>query len=223
MQSDVLRYLEEREMWRAQERLRAEEELRKIMDYNIAQQQRHDAIKAQKKSRDEAQEQVLKKITAEIAAKQREEEELRQLLTELYQEEAEQKSLQRQRAEAEKREKNRVEMVAANENQKAMKRKMLEEHAKEEAKMRAEMIAQFEMDERLAQMNEIRRKREVANYKQEVERLLAEKRCNLLCGMWIKSVIVRTLVIVRKKYQDELDVQLEEQASVVIVLSKFRL
>lgn len=91
LQDNIRMFLMERKAWREVERQKAEEELRKITEYNLIQEERHRRMSAQKQKAADEQDEVLKKLTKEIETKRREEDEMRALLDELYQEEKEQK------------------------------------------------------------------------------------------------------------------------------------
>lgn len=176
LQDNIRAYLKERAVWRAEEKRRTEMELQKIQAYNALQGKRHAELKAKKAALKEHEDEVLRKLTKEIEAKKREEEEMRALLDELYQEEAEQKSLERMRMDAENKRQRNAEMFEANENQKAIKRQLADKHAQEEAKWKNDMLEKFAQDKRLEQMNEARRRREMQNYRAEVERMVEERR-----------------------------------------------
>jgi len=176
LQDNIRMFLAERKAWREVERQKAEEELRKIKEYNLLQEERHRKLSAQKQTAADNQDKVLQKLTKEIESKRKEEEEMRALLDELYQEEAEQKSIAKEQAEMEKRLRMKQDMIAANEYQKALKAKLAAEAAAEEQNFREEMMRRFAEDKRLESMNAMRRRREMENYKKEVERLVEERR-----------------------------------------------
>lgn len=176
LQENIRIYLEERRMWREAERQRAEEELRKIQEYNALQLKRQDELRANKKAKQDREDAALRQVTKEIEAKRREEEEMRALLDELYMEEAEQKALEKMREERAKRERMKNEMLRANEAQKQLKAERAAQLQAEEEEFREQMFAKFAEDKRLEQMNDARRRREMQNYKNEVERLIEERR-----------------------------------------------
>jgi len=176
LQDNIRNFLEDRRSWREAEKRKTEEELRRIEEYNLIQEERHRELSAKKQKAADEQDEVLRKLTKEIEGKRREEEEMRMLLDELYQEEAEQKGYEKEQREIEKRRQMKLDMIAANEYQKAVKLKVAEEQAIEEEKFRQQMMKKFEEDTRLEQMNAMRRRREMENYKKEVERLVEERR-----------------------------------------------
>jgi hypothetical protein len=176
LQENIRTYLEERSLWRAEEKKRAEYELRKIQEYQQLQESRHQELMRQKKNKTDAADKVLEKITAEIEAKKREEEAMQNLLYELYQEEAESKALAEIRAREEKINKMRRDMVEANEYQKAYKQQKRMNQQREEDAFRVKMMEKFAEDKRLENLNLERRRREVQEYKNEVEAIIQERK-----------------------------------------------
>lgn len=176
LQENIRTYLEERALWRAEEKKRAEYELTKIHEYQKLQEARHEELMRQKRQRVDLQDRVLEKITAEIEAKKREEEEMQKLLYELYQEEAESKALAEIRAREAKINAMRREMIDANEYQKAFKQQRRMNQQREEDEFRAKMMDKFAEDKRLEQMNQDRRRREMVEYKNEVEQIINERK-----------------------------------------------
>lgn len=176
LKGNIRAYLEDRESWRQEEKKREEDELKKVQEYNAKQAKRHEEMMVKKKAVADAQVEVLRKLTREIEAKKREEETMRMLLDELYQEEAEQKALKRVQADAAKRERMKQEILEANQAQKELKKQRAIEMQNEEARFREQMLEKFANDKRLEEMNSQRRRREMQGYKAEVERLVEERR-----------------------------------------------
>lgn len=176
LQTNIRAYLQDRAVWRQAEKERAEAELRKIQEYNARQAERHEEMMQKKQAVADQQVEVLRKLGKEIETKRREEEEMRALLDELYMEEAEQKALERLQSDQDKRDRMKQEMFDANEKQKALKLQRAQEMREEEEKFREDMLNKFAADRRLEQMNETRRRREMQNYRAEVERLVQERR-----------------------------------------------
>ena len=79
-------------------------------------------------------------------------------------------------ADAAHRAKMHEDMIEANEKQKQLKMAGAARMREEEEMFRAQMLEKFAADRRLEQMNESRRRREMQNYKKEVERLVQERR-----------------------------------------------
>lgn len=176
LQDNIRTYLEERNRWREEEKRKAQEELKKIQEYQKMQEERHKEIMRQKQQKVDLQDRVLEKLTAEMEAKRREEEELQNLLFELYQEEAEAKALAEIKAREEKINRMRREMLEANEYQKAFKAQRAFDQQREEGEFRTRMLAKFAEDKRIESMNQERRRREMIEYKNEVEKIIQERK-----------------------------------------------
>jgi len=176
LQDSIQQFLEERRLWRDAERKRAEEELHKIQEYNRLQQQRQADLMRKRQHTMDKRDEALSKITADIEAKKREEEEMQALLFELYQEEAESRALAAVKAEEDKATKARTDMHAANEYQKQLKQQKRVETQKEEAELRDRMLKKFEDDARLEQMNAARRRREMQIYREQVDKMIEDRR-----------------------------------------------
>jgi hypothetical protein len=176
LQQNITDYLEERQTWREQEKIRVETELKKIHEYNNLQEARQAELMAKKKKALDGQDAVLARLTFEIEAKRRQEDEMRNLLDELYQEEAECRALAMMKAQEEKKNQQKSDMIQQNNKLLSFKQEQKSLLQKQEQEFREKLMKKFEEDCRLDQMNAERRKREVANYKKEVEKLVEERR-----------------------------------------------
>jgi hypothetical protein len=121
-------------------------------------------------------EQIQGKISGALEEKRRREEELEQLRSELSLAEADEKRRQADREMYEKSMRDRAEMMQANEYQKALRQAQNEARDQEEQQFREEMMVKFAEDERIEQLNAQARRRRTMEHKQEVERLIKEKR-----------------------------------------------
>jgi hypothetical protein len=189
LQDNIIVFLEQRKAWRETEKKRAEEELQRIAEYNEEMTKRQAELLAGRRAKSAAKDELLEKLSADIEQKRREKEEMESLLEELYQEEAEARAIEQQQAKAAHQQRLREEMMEANEYQKMYKAQRALEQAGEEEDFRRKMMAKFADDDRVAQMNELRRRREMGEYKQEVERMIAER---------------------RRKFEESLEAELEE-------------
>jgi len=127
---------------------------------------------------------------------------MQKLLYELYQEEAESKALDEIRKREEKVARMKREMIDANEYQKAYKAQKMSEQQQEEAGFRQKMMEKFAEDKRLENMNAERRRREVQEYKNEVEKIISERKR-------IYEASVEHELEERRKEQRELERRLE--------------
>lgn len=176
LQQSIRQYLADNQRYKDEERQRTEAENQKIAEYNALQEQRLKEAQAVKKAKDDAADAILAQITAEIERKRAEEEEYQRLLFELYQEEASAKRDADMEARREKERRMRAEMIKANEIQKQLKKQREAQLQEEEDEIRRTMIEKFHADEKLEQMNQQRRRREMQNYKAEVEAHIAKRR-----------------------------------------------
>lgn len=201
LQENIRTYLEERAAWRAEEKKRAEYELRKIHEFQALQEARHQELQRQKQNKVDRQDRMLEKITAEIEAKKREEDEMQKLLYELYQEEAESKALAEIKAREAKINAMRREMIESNEYQKAFKAQKRLTQAREEEDFRSKMLAKFAEDKRIESMNQARRQREIQEYKNEVEQIIQERKA-------IYEQAVEAELAARRVAQEEMEYKL---------------
>jgi hypothetical protein len=176
LKDNIKLYLEERARWREEQTRKAQVELQKIREYQKQQEERAAELLREKQTKRDGQDLVLQKLTREINAKRQEEEHMRQLLEELYQEEARMKADEDERKRAENQKRMRTEMIHANEYQKVIRQQMRQKEEEDEQEFRRKMYQKFAEDDRIAQMNAARRRRETAEYKREVERLVQERK-----------------------------------------------
>jgi hypothetical protein len=127
----IRNYLSENEMLKAEEKRRMEEEDRAIARYAESVRMREGAAAAAKAEQEQEKDRIFQKISKDILRKQAEEEEMLELQIELAKEEAEEKRIQADRAALEKRLRDRMEMMAANEYQKKLKVERLRQQQEE--------------------------------------------------------------------------------------------
>ena len=127
----IRNYLSENEMLKAEEKRRMEEEDRAIARYAESVRMREGAAAAAKAEQEQEKDRIFQKISKDILRKQAEEEEMLELQIELAKEEAEEKRIQADRAALERRLRDRMEMMAANEYQKKLKVERLRQQQEE--------------------------------------------------------------------------------------------
>ena len=127
----IRNYLSENEMLKAEEKRRMEEEDRAIARYAESVRMREGAAAAAKAQQEQEKDRIVQKISKDILRKQAEEEEMLELQIELAKEEAEEKRIQADRAALERRLRDRMEMMAANEYQKKLKVERLRQQQEE--------------------------------------------------------------------------------------------
>jgi len=172
----IHKYLEENEQLKQAEKRRQEEEDMAIQRYADSVKARENEAAGKKAALEEEKDRIFQKISKDILRKQAEEEEMLDLQIELANQEAEEKRVQADRAALEKRLRDRMEMMAANEYQKKLKMERLKQQEAEEEEFRKRMLEKFAEDERLEQMNAQKRRMRQMEHKREVERLLDERR-----------------------------------------------
>lgn len=176
LQRSIAEYLHERSAWRAAERARLQSEMYEIEQYQLMQQQRQNTLLQQKKDKFAAHDAVLEQLTADIIAKRKEAEYHQSLLDELYREEMEQKQLNEIRERENKLVQQQIDMYNANQQQRQYKQQHEQQLLAEEQLFRQQMLDKFNSDTRIEQMNSERRRREMIEYKKQVESLINDKR-----------------------------------------------
>jgi hypothetical protein len=169
-------FLAERESSRLAEFQRAQEELRKIEQYQQLQEARLRDLESKKGERTREHDTFVSRIIAELEAKRKEELQIRELLDELYQDEVEQRARAADAEASRQRQQRKEEMITVNERQLAYKEERQRQLLEEELQFRKSMMDKFLADARIEAMNAERRKREIALYRQEIERLVSERR-----------------------------------------------
>jgi hypothetical protein len=132
----MLQFMEDRERWKAEEvrRQQAEDDainkcpphpppaapprVLTVCRYKESVASRDGAWAERQKALEEEKQRIFDRISAEVTAKQREQEEFLELQIVLSMQEAEEKRVREDKARAEKRLRDKVEMMAANEHQK---------------------------------------------------------------------------------------------------------
>lgn len=176
--ADTQMYIEQRRAHKLQEQQDLAAEMKKIEDHQAFQQQRYDELMAQKKAQNEKRNRLKGRATAEIERKRQEEENTRNMLEELYQEQAEQKAVEQERQIQNKREHMRQEMISANNYQKEMKIARQAELVQQERDFRDKMMAKFAEDDRVARLTKHRQREEKRRYMAEVEQMLEDRRAH---------------------------------------------
>ncbi|KAJ1479879.1 tumor suppressor, Mitostatin-domain-containing protein [Baffinella frigidus] len=172
----VRSYLEDNERLKEEEKRRQAHEDEEILRYAEGVRAREGAHAAAKAELDAEKDRIFNKISKDILRKQAEEEEMLELQIELANQESEERKVQDDRAALEKRLRDRMEMMAANEYQKRLKMERLKQQQEEEDDFRKKMLDKFAEDARIEQMNAQKRRMKVLEHKKEVERLLDERR-----------------------------------------------
>lgn len=171
----VGKFLAMREDLREAERRRLREEEEEIARFAAEIARRQQEAEGLAAAKQEEADRILARLSAEKEENDRRREEMEELINRLYFEEQEEKHRQ---AEANKRaaaEASRLEMMQANEYQRALKAQRKEQEMAEEEEFSRRMLEKFAEDDRVEQMNAQRRRMKMAEHKREVERLAAVK------------------------------------------------
>ena len=208
LQDNIHLYLQERAKWREQEKERTRIELQKIHEYQELQRQRQEQILSEQRKKQEIRDDILSRITSELQAKRKEEEEMEQLLSELYAEEAEERAMLELQEREEKILKLRFEMQQWKKEQEIYKQNLLKQQQIEEDNFRNELMEKFKRDAQIEQMNQLRRKREMQEYKLQVDKLVEEKK--LLKQKQIDEEL-KQRQIEKEKQLNELDIIEQER------------
>lgn len=172
----IKNYLEERTRWKETEKQKVAEEMAQIAAWNKKMEDRLNAIKAAKIEKAGNQEEIFKRVTAEIEANRRQREESEQLLLDLFVEEKEAAAREAERKKEEKREALKVEMTVANEKAKQYKAAQVEKERAEEEAYRVQLMQKFAEDARLEQMSKQKRHEKQIEYRKTVDQLVADRR-----------------------------------------------
>lgn len=172
----VRAFLVEREDLRLRQRQLEEEEDRKIAAYRAAVEARTAGIAAKKKAKADEEARIFARLAEEAAEARAKREAMDELISRLHFEEEEEKRRRQAEDKRRKQEQAKLDMIAANQQQQAIKAARLDRERVEEEAFRAFMLAKFADDDRVEQMNAQRRRMRMLEHKKEVERLAAIKR-----------------------------------------------
>ena len=166
-------------------RLRAREEERRrqldlaeekrISEHKERVAHRNDSLIAQKKAQADAKEKILHEIEAEALERQQEEEKMHAALDTLRKEDKERLEEEKELAKVQKRHKNKMLMMEANERQKEEKRWRRQQEKADEALVVSKMQEKFKQDDLVA--NEKARKHQELefNYKRDIHEQMATR------------------------------------------------
>lgn len=169
-------YLKERSVEKLKERERREEEDRQILEYMKSQAKRKEDEKGKAQAKHEQAMRILEEQSRVIADKQRKKDEMEDILNEYYNEQRQEKERLREQTELEKKIRDRVAMIEANEHQKRLKAAKAAMEKREEDEFRQMMMEKFAEDDRIEQMNAVKRNQRRAEHNREVQRLIDQRR-----------------------------------------------
>jgi hypothetical protein len=175
-QAFIKQYLEERQRWKAEAKAKEAAEMAVIAEWNRKMEERLNALKATKAAKQGAQDEMFKRVSAEIEANRKAREEMEQLLMDLFVEENLAKAREAERQKELKKEAMRVEMTEANLKAKAYKAAQAAKEQQEEEAYRTKLMEKFAADEKLEQMSKQKRHEKQLQYRKTVDALVAERR-----------------------------------------------
>merc|ERR1719445_2228510 len=164
----IERYLIEREEHKMADLEREKAESAKIAEWQNVQRERLERLEAAKAAKAESDRIKYEAVKGEIEEKQRAAEEMQDLINELSME-------QQQLAVLEKERRLKEEMKRENMRQIRLKQEREAAEKENEMKLRAELLAKYESDERLQRLSQQKRKLKMAQHKKDVEDIIAER------------------------------------------------
>ncbi|KAJ3373429.1 mannosyl-oligosaccharide alpha-1,2-mannosidase [Allomyces arbusculus] len=169
-------YLFEREAWLAAERAKMEEENAKIAEHVRQQERRAEAQRAERAAAEQARAQVYETLTADMTRTEKARAELEELRTELAVAEQHEREALRERQDMERRLAQKLELIAAYQQQIAERRRAREAEREEEDAFRARMLAKLAEDARLDQLSREKKRLKQLEHKRAVDAMVEEHR-----------------------------------------------
>lgn len=148
------------------EQLEAEKE--EIRDYAKQVMARETVTRMAREKDQNTKDEILGKLSADMAKRQLEADEMENLRNELVIQETEERIIIKEREKAERAEQNRRDIALANEYQRQLKAIKREEEKAEEDQFRRAMLDKFADDDRLDQLNEQKRRRKQMEHRKEI-------------------------------------------------------
>jgi len=169
-------FIKEQESYKEKRRLENEAENAEIRAYAEQVMAREQALRVAKMKDQNAKDAILEKMSAEMAKRQKELDEMENLRNELVIQETEERVLQKEKEKMARAVQQRMDIALANEYQRQLKAIKREEEKGEEEQFRVAMLEKFAEDDRLDQMNAQKRRMKQLEHRREIERLLEERR-----------------------------------------------
>ncbi|KOO21091.1 meiosis-specific nuclear structural protein 1 [Chrysochromulina tobinii] len=169
-------FIVQQEEYKHKRRVEIEEENAKIRAYAEHVMAREQAMRLEREKDQNAKDAALEKISGDMAARQREKDEMDNLRNELVIQETEEKILQKEKEKMARAVQQRMDIALANEYQRQLKAIRREEEKQEEEGFRVAMLAKFAEDDRLDQMNAQKRRMKQLEHRKAIEQLLELRR-----------------------------------------------
>jgi len=169
-------FIKEQEEYKEKRRLENEAENAEIRAYAEQVMAREQALRLAREKDQNSKDAILERMSAEMAARQKEKDEMEALRNELVIQETEERILQKEKEKMERAVRQRMDIALANEYQRQLKAIKREEEKAEEEQFRKAMLEKFAEDDRLDQMNAQKRRMKQLEHRREIERLLEVRR-----------------------------------------------
>eukprot|EP00824_Muranothrix_gubernata_P010390 TRINITY_DN23396_c0_g1_i1.p2 TRINITY_DN23396_c0_g1~~TRINITY_DN23396_c0_g1_i1.p2 ORF type:complete len:517 (-),score=149.93 TRINITY_DN23396_c0_g1_i1:34-1536(-) len=172
----IQQYLKDRAQHREEQRRKENEENQQIREYIMNQDkiahEREEERKAQQAQRDK----VRQHVGAEILKRNKEREEMEDIMIEYHLQKEDARRRQEQSERAEKRLRGRLEMKQANDEMLRLKAERQKREQQQEDELRKHLMEKFAEDEKLEQMASQRRRMRQLEHRRAVEAIIAERR-----------------------------------------------
>jgi len=176
IRAHIQEFVEEKELFKQRHAETIEAEKAEIRAYAEQVMVRETALRMEREKDQNTKDEILARLSADMAKRQQEADEMENLRNELVIQETEERVIQKEREKAERAEQNRRDISLANEYQRQLKAIKREEEKEEEETFRRAMLEKFAEDDRLDQLNERKRRMKQLEHRKEIERLLELRR-----------------------------------------------
>ena len=161
-------FVKEREKFKHVHAAQIEAEKQEIRDYANRVMERETAARMATEKSQNSKDAILEKLSADMAKRQLEADEMENLRNELVIQETEERIIIKEREKAERAAQNKADIALANEYQRQLKAIRREEEKAEEDRFRRSMLDKFAEDDRLDQLNEQKRRRKQMEHRREI-------------------------------------------------------
>jgi len=170
------KFITEQEEYKRIRQKEVEAENAKIREYADQVMAREQALRLEKQREQNAKDAILERMSADMAKRQKEADDMENLRNELVIQETEERILQKEKEKMERAVQQRLDIALANEYQRQLKAIRRDEEKREEDEFRRVMLDKFAEDDRLDQLNAQKRRQKQLDHRREIERLLEERR-----------------------------------------------
>uniref|UniRef100_A0A7S4F452 Meiosis-specific nuclear structural protein 1 n=1 Tax=Chrysotila carterae TaxID=13221 RepID=A0A7S4F452_CHRCT len=169
-------FIAERENYKAQRAAEIEAENEEIREYAEKVMTREAELRAARERDQNNKDAILEQLSAEMARRQADAEEMENLRNELIIQENEERIIQKEKEKMERAVQQRLDVALANEYQRQLKAIKREEEKKEEEAFRVAMMEKFAEDDRIDMLNAQRRREKQQEHRKQIEVLLEQRR-----------------------------------------------